>query len=939
MIVPAAGWGWLDGVPLGVLEAAALALVWWTWAGNRHLPAARWVAALALVKLAFGAALVERGFVARYYANDAWTAPVQRSIEFRRAPFTRIDRRLAFGSGSAPGLPLHFFNNVEWNYYRPTEPRREQMAYSAEWTGYLHADTAEAITVYVDGGPGVVTELALDGETVIPLDASAHRARSLTLDEGWHPLIIRAKGPYGASRAIEAGEIVSGTRRPFDDRRVFVGPVGTGRGAVDAALRWTTRALDAAWLAWLGALVLLGARRALRDRRGVPLLWLGAIAEAFWYASRYVGRLTVLSGGNDWLMYEHLGRVIALGDPLLEQRGPGGGQGTAFYFQPLYPYFVAGAHLGFGDGLFGVVLLQRLLLVATIAWASAITTRLFGPGTRWMALIGGGAFLYARGSRWTEVLLSEPVFMPLLVGWTALLVRMCTGPATRAGVAAAGVLGGLATLMRPTLLAAWPPMLVVWGASLRAHRARAVAGLALTMLVVASLAGVRNWIVVGTFIFSPTSFGPSLALGNPPPQPLNAPPPERVALYDRLRLDPNTQHVVEFVIQDPREFGYGLVNKTLYAIGFFGRSGLPGGIGTSWLYVGIWLLTAVAVVRIIRAPARPNLAVWLPLIGALSHLAPLILVFPHGYRDRLVLPLYPLLIPYAAYALEPLPPVLTRAVARLWRVIGGGARSMRVHVMPVVAPVLRQPRNWVYIAYTAAAFWSANLLATLLLPATVLAVAFATRPPMAHRVITGSLWAAALVRIAAVGSLSADAIHDPLFWGVVALIALVASGVTGRWPVISAATSALAGACTIIGVVLPFFPGFDESLPDLGPATIAGSVAVLSEQLGPFATVCLFGVWLQAMVTPRVLGSGRLAPAVRGALLAALMLSLAGVVHRAGIDARVWLAGVGVLLGLAEGETRIRRAPSRSAAPGATQSAPRPTDPTPADTAGGGRTR
>jgi len=67
---------------------------------------------------------------------------------------------------------------------------------------------------------------------------------------------------------------------------------------------------------------------------------------------------------------------------------------------------------------------QRLLLVAAIGWAAATTTRLFGVRAGWIAIIGGGLFLYAKGGRWTEVLLSEPLFMPLLVGWTALLVKV-----------------------------------------------------------------------------------------------------------------------------------------------------------------------------------------------------------------------------------------------------------------------------------------------------------------------------------------------------------------------------------------------------------------------------------------------------------------------------------------------------------------------------------
>ena len=81
--VPAAGWGWLDGVPIGPFEAAAIALVWWAWAAGRHLPGLRMLVVLAVAKVVLGGLFVDRGFAARYYANDTWAAPVERSIEFR----------------------------------------------------------------------------------------------------------------------------------------------------------------------------------------------------------------------------------------------------------------------------------------------------------------------------------------------------------------------------------------------------------------------------------------------------------------------------------------------------------------------------------------------------------------------------------------------------------------------------------------------------------------------------------------------------------------------------------------------------------------------------------------------------------------------------------------------------------------------------------------
>jgi hypothetical protein len=113
-------------VPIGPLEAAALGTIWWTWAVRRRLPGARIASLLLLVKLVLGAAAVDRGFEARYYANGTWTPPIELSTEFRGEPFTRRDARLSFGEGE-PDLPLYFLNDLRFNFHLPTQPQRERL--------------------------------------------------------------------------------------------------------------------------------------------------------------------------------------------------------------------------------------------------------------------------------------------------------------------------------------------------------------------------------------------------------------------------------------------------------------------------------------------------------------------------------------------------------------------------------------------------------------------------------------------------------------------------------------------------------------------------------------------------------------------------------------------------------------------------------------------
>ena len=930
IIIPAAGWGWLNGPPLGRWEAAALALVWWAWAAERHLPGLRILTILVVAKLALGGVFVDRGLAAQYYANDTWTPPVERSAELREPGVTRHEERLAYGAAGQPDLPLYFFNDLRFNFIEPGDPKEDRLAYSAEWRGFLrHDDNASPVTFYLETAAGVSGELSLDDRSVIALDSATPRSGSITLQSGWHVVRIRVKAPYGSGRRVEAGEIVDGTKRPFDRSRVFLRPVGTARLVIDATLRWVTRLVDAIMLFWLALLVVMRARHAWRHARIGRLLFLGAIIEALAFAWGYAGRMVVMLGGDDWLMYESYARSIALGDVI------GAGQKGVFQTQPLYPYFLALIHIGFGDGLFGIVLVQRLLLAATVGWIAGMTKRLFGPRAGWIALIGGGAFLYIKIGRWTNVLLTEQVFLPLLAGWIAMLVKIAADGGSASRAAAAGVLGGVTTLIRSTLLMGWPPVLLLWFASLRAHRGRMLVALLVAMLAVFSLTPLRNWIVANQFVMGPTNFGVTLYMGNEPSHPLNPAPLERTMVYDRLGLQGYVRTVIEFAIQVPGDFALGLWKKALYTVGLFGRSRLPGGSGTSWLYVGMWAFAVAGAIRIQQGslPAS-SAAVWMPGAAALSHFAVMVLILPFGYTDRYIIPLYPLLIPYAAFGIEPLPAVIrrldNRARPSLWRAWRGTApylyaaqRIARQVALRLVAPVLGQPLHWLSLGYSAAVIrqleWrpedgdAVSVLTGMLFPVTALAVAWLTRREVVHRVIGGTIFAAALVYVGARGSLAPDAVHDPLFWGVIAVLSFGASALAHRWRLIAFVASALAGACTMLSLLLPAFPDFASSFPSVDFTVIRLSFGALSGHLGVVAAVFLLGLWLHAIARAGTCGgrARRIGAAACGALCAALILMLAGVVTRSRIEPS-WFAALGILIGLAEARPardRDRRLP------------------------------
>lgn len=234
----------------------------------------------------------------------------------------------------------------------------------------------------------------------------------------------------------------------------------------------------------------------------------------------------------------------------------------------------------------------------------------------------------------------------------------------------------------------------------------------------------------------------------------------------------------------------------------------------------------------------------------------------------------------------------------------------------VISPVLRRPRNWLYLGYTVSIVqrldWrpedsdETRLLTGLLLPLIALAVANLARLELCARVIGGAVLALALVRVGTYGSLSAEALHDPLFWGATALVALGISGIAGRRPIAAPTAAALAGVSAMVAILLPMFPGFDVTFPNLNVTVIKQSFEALSYQLGVVGAALLLGIWLHAIVVGGGRDGGRISAAARGALLSALVLALAGVVPTMeGIGPR-WIAALGILLGLAEATVRSK---------------------------------
>src|SRR5262249_22007849 len=135
------------------------------------------------------------------------------------------------------------------------------------------------------------------------------------------------------------------TERIDDRQRLLARIIRVVKTAADAAVL--------AWLSVIAALLLLRHAGELWQRRlaapaaAIALFVAGVVGEGFRAAWPWAERFMVMTGGDDPMTYEAYSRDILLNGPLMN-----GGlplfQGEPFYYQPLYPYFLAAVHFIFG---------------------------------------------------------------------------------------------------------------------------------------------------------------------------------------------------------------------------------------------------------------------------------------------------------------------------------------------------------------------------------------------------------------------------------------------------------------------------------------------------------------------------------------------------------------------------------------------------------------
>jgi hypothetical protein len=655
-VVPTDAGGVVGGLPLGIVESAAILALCLIAATGTRLPAAPLLAGLAIATAIAAAAIPGTGGLrARYFANAVAAGTHERSIEFRDAAFTRIDRRLEFAPGG-PEFPLPFFNdNSRFNFYKAGEPRRGALEFAVRWSGMWWANEQRP-RLYLDG-PGAIAEIFIDGAPALTLAAGQGSPiiNEVPLSIGWHRLDVTFSSPYESPRRFSAGVMDGDRRVPFDGSMVVSRQM---RGWQMTAHRWLRRikaAVDIAVLIGLGWLAVVALARSVRDLRQPAIaitrrkqvLWLftaAAAAEALIFASPWATTNMVLAGGDDTMTYEGYARDILFNGILMNGGAPLG-QGEPFYYQAFYPYFLAATHAVFGEMLFGAVLIQRLLAIVVV-WKLVEIAVALGSDDIWKAALPlSAAFVAWKFWPIAAQPLNESLYVPLLVGATASFIDACRRPTARAALAS-GIIAGVTAITRSTVLLSW---VIVWMVEWRSWRSRPRRSqlLALTVastLAIFSLIGLRNWLVAARFVPASTEFGITLLGGNELPEGVTIDLTRHAGVYRALGIGELTATVVEYAITEPGLFAANLGRKTLFALGFY-ESYAPGW-GSSPVYIAVWM-TAIAGVGL-AFQQRRSIYVALPALIAIAQFIAVVIVYPKG--ERLILPIHTLLVPYSSLA-------------------------------------------------------------------------------------------------------------------------------------------------------------------------------------------------------------------------------------------------------------------------------------------------
>jgi hypothetical protein len=655
----------LSGIPIGQTGIVVLTLIvgTWLWVRREAAPVSgarvAMVALLIAIKVAVGLVTPHTGWLGRYYANESFAEPFERSIDFPGLGATRIDRTLSLADTE---FPVHFFNN---RHYNTGVYREATLPFSVQWTGHLTVDERQTVAgaVSVNGR----AEVLLDGNSVAQVSGIGQsRALDLVLPPGSHTIEVRYQKPADTPGLLvlesapgKGGPLLDAPITPFDT------PVSRARLIATAT---TTLILHAIVLVLVATSLWTGVRRQPRNVVPVIPIVLGLLlAQGVWKSRHLVDHVWTMSGGDDWLNYEMSARDVVLNGIMMTQDGVIG-RGQPFSLYPGYAYFVALVHSVTGESLAGVVLVNFLLLAAATLVAHAIGRRLFGPigalgGLVWLLLLEQADFV----RYYTVTLFSENLYF-VLVAATVLFLMNYHDHGRKRDLIAAGIAGALASWTRPSMMLVLP--LALAGIAYGAWRAGTLLRGAIdaVVLVTAWMATVapitlRNYLMSGRAVLLTSGQGATFVA-------YNMPVDDKMYFkgFDGTLFNA-AQILVRMFIDHPVASMKNYATKAGFSLGMVHLMG-TGTIHPELMLTSLGYFAAVIVFK----PLRTIIA-WPMHAFIITHVAILMATMPSNYGYRMILPPF-VFMAMAAGAL------MTAAVLRFtpprWRLderLAAGGRS------------------------------------------------------------------------------------------------------------------------------------------------------------------------------------------------------------------------------------------------------------------------
>lgn len=638
-----------SGLPFGAAGTVCAAAVVFVAVFFRHsrLPrsqAARLTVAfvaLGLVKAMLGTFVEPEGWTARYYANDRWEGQPEWSSDFPRLTATRIDPAISFRDDT---FPVYYLN--ESRFERPEFRREIVEPLSVEWEGLVTLDQARADRFSITAR-GAATVL-LDARPVLTVSsqgpAPSHAARDVEVAAGTHRLSVRYAKPAGVEGLIELalahGHQGAWQIRPTSSR--VDGAPSSRAWLVAAVLLHVAFLLALARLAWLcerGTPADLQLRQGLRSVNEATVRLVGVAVTALFalqgvlQARHMIGRAVVLTGGDDWFGFEAGARDVMRGD-LLMTFGKPLGEGRAYFSHPLYSYLLAAAHRLTGEGLFGPIFLQFLLLAIVTMLVYRMTASLLGRVPALAGLTALIALFELDFTRYyTVTLLSENAYILTVTLTLGALMRWVQS-GRQADLLFAAFFAGVSSITRPAMMMYLFPLLACVAAvsMIRAgsfvRAASAVSLAAVVWFAVIAPVTLRNYVVSGHLVLISDGLGETFIK-------FNLPPAIDGGTYSQMftgGVVSGLRVLARIAWDHPREMLAIQLQKVSFSLGMVhwhsGYRPHPELIAATAGYV----LVAIAC-RPLRA-----IAMWPVHLFVLAHVASMSLTLPWNYGYRLILP-------------------------------------------------------------------------------------------------------------------------------------------------------------------------------------------------------------------------------------------------------------------------------------------------------------